>query len=39
MTIETEEIDNLLGSGNQIDDMDHYSPLFYINLLDEDIQD
>ena len=39
MTIETEEIDNLLGSGNQKDDMDHYSPLFYINLLDEAIQE
>ena len=39
MTIETEEIDNLLGSGNQKDYMDHYSPLFYINLLDEDIQE
>ena len=39
MTIETEEIDNLLGSGNPKDYMDHYSPLFYINLLDEDIQE
>ena len=28
MTIETEEIDNLLGSGNQIDDMDYFSPIF-----------
>jgi hypothetical protein len=39
MTIETEEIDNLLGSGNQIDDMDYFSPIFDINLLDKDIQD
>ena len=39
MTIETEEIDNLLGSGNQMGNIDHFSPLFDINLLDEDIQE
>ena len=39
MTIETEEIDNLLGSGNQMDDTDYFAPLFDINLLDEEIKE
>ena len=39
MTIETEEIYNLFGSGNHMDDIDYFSPLFNINLLDEDIHE
>ena len=39
MTIETEEIDNLFGAGEHLDDTDYFSPLFDINLLDEDIQE
>ena len=39
MTIETEEIENLFGSDNHMDDLDYISPLFDINLLDEDIHE
>lgn len=39
MTIDTEEIYNLFGSGNHLDNTDYFTPLFDINLLDEDIQE
>ena len=39
MTIETEEIENLFGSDNHMDDLDYISPLFDIDLLDEDIHE
>ena len=39
MTIETEEFDNLIGSGEHLSDSDYFAPLFDIDLLDEEIEE